>query len=304
MGQIECVPNFSEGRRPEVVDAITDAIRASAPVVFLGASSDPDHNRTVVTFVGEPDDVADAAFAGAVEARERIDLNVHEGAHPRMGAMDVCPFIPLPGEEMSTCVHLAQRVGERIGTELEIPVYLYEDAATRPERRNLPAVRKGQFEGLRDAIGTDPDRVPDYGPERIHPTAGATGVAARFFLVAYNVNLESTDLDAAKEIAVAVRERDGGLPSVKGMGFALEAEGCVQVSMNLCNYRVSPIRTVFDEVARLASERGIDVRESELVGLVPAEALDDETAAHIRLKGFDPNAQLLENRIAAAASSR
>ncbi len=297
MGLFELVPNFSEGRRAEVVDALVEAMLSPGGVYLLDKEMDADHNRCVLTLAGEGDALVEAALRGAAEAVKRIDLNEHRGAHPRMGALDVCPFVPLDDSTMEEAVALARKTGERIGRELEIPVFLYEEAASRPERRNLAKVRKGQFEGLKESIGKDPEREPDFGPNRIHPTAGAVAVGARFFLVAYNVNLETDDVSVAKRIAGKVRERDGGLPSVKALGFFLEDLGLAQVSMNLTNYRVTPIRKAFDAVAAEAEREGVGVRESELVGLVPREALDEETARHIKLVGFDPEVQILERRL-------
>jgi glutamate formiminotransferase len=235
-----------------------------------------------------------AAFAAVQAARERIDLRNHRGEHPRMGATDVLPLVPVQDLSMQDCVDAARRLGRRIGEELQIPVFLYEEAATRPERRNLAFVRQGQFEGLAELIGKDPERDPDFGPRHIHPTAGATAVGARFFLIAYNINLKSDDVQLAKRIAKAIRERDGGFPCVKAMGFFLADRKVAQVSMNLTNFRVTPIVKVYEEVERLAAEQGIEVLESELVGLAPREALPDATVARIRLTGFDPRQQVLE----------
>jgi glutamate formiminotransferase / 5-formyltetrahydrofolate cyclo-ligase len=295
MGLVECVPNFSEGRRPEVVDEIVAAIRSVPGVKLIDRSMDADHNRAVVTFVGEGAPVMEAAFRAASKAKERIDLTRHQGEHPRMGATDVIPFVPLEGTRMEECVALAHALGRRIGTELEIPVFFYEAAATRPGRRNLPDVRKGQFEGLRELIGKDPAREPDEGPrDAIHPTAGATAVGARPFLIAFNVNLRTGDVAVAKEIAKAVREKDGGLPGIKAMGFYLDDLGLSQVSMNVCDFESTGLRRVFDEIARLARERGVEVVESELVGLAPRAALPAGTGEHVRLRGFDPRKQIIE----------
>ena len=292
---VECVPNFSEGRREEVVSEIVAEMTAVDGVTLLGAESDPDHNRSVVTIVGTREPVAEAAFRGVAAARERIDLNSHEGQHKRMGACDVVPFVPVSGVDLDDCAEVARGVGARIGAELEVPVYLYEHAASRPERANLAKIRKPQFEGLRDLIGTDEEHRPDFGPDAIHPTAGITAVGARFFLIAYNVNLDSNDLALAKEIAKSIRERDGGFKCVKAMGFDLAERGIVQVSMNLTNYTVTPIRTVFDAIAEKASAAGVPVLESELVGLAPRAALDPETAAHVKLEGFDASKQVIED---------
>lgn len=292
---VECVPNFSEGRRPEVVRPIVDAIRAVRGVTLLGEEMDPDHNRSVVTFVGPRAPVEAAAFAGVQVAARLIDLNTHRGQHKRMGACDVLPFVPVRGIDLDGCAAMARATGERIGRELGIPVYLYEHAATRPERRNLADIRAPEFEGLKDLIGKDPERVPDFGPNAIHPTAGCMAVGARFFLVAYNINLATRDLKLAKAIAKSIREKDGGFRCVKAMGFELAERGLVQVSMNLTNYTVTPIRTVYDAVAAQAAAAGVDVEESELVGLAPRAALDESTAKHVRLRGFDARKQIIES---------
>ena len=291
---VECVPNFSEGRRADVVDAIVEAIRDAGAVKVLDREMDASHHRAVVTFAGPIPEVEKAAFAGAARARERIDLNRHQGEHPRMGATDVLPFVPVRGTTMEACVALARRVGRRIGAELEIPVFLYEEAATRPERRNLADVRSGEFEGLRERIGKDPARHPDFGPPRIHPTAGATAVGARFFLIAFNVNLASEDVKLAKSIAKQIRERDGGLRCVKALDFFLEERKVAQVSMNLTNYSVMPIEKAFAEIERLARAAGVGILESELVGLAPRAALPDGAAERVKLAGFDPRRQILE----------
>ena len=298
MGLVECVPNFSEGRRKEVVEQILGRVRSVPGVKLIDHSMDPDHNRAVVTFVGEGQACAEAAFRAMAKATELIDLTKHQGEHPRMGATDVVPFVPLSGSTMDECVRLAHGLGERVGRELEIPVFFYEAAARRPERKNLPSVRKGQFEALRDAIGKDPEREPDAGPkDAIHPTAGATAIGARFFLIAFNVNLETEDVQVAKDIAKAVREKDGGLPGIKGMGFFLDDLKLAQVSMNVCNYEATGLRRVYDEIERLARERGVKIRESELVGLAPRAALPAGTGEHVKLRGFDPKKQVIEELI-------
>lgn len=297
---VECVPNFSEGRNVETVDAIV-AAAAREGVTILDREMDASHHRCVLTFAGAPDVVARAAFAAVREAVPRIDLNRHKGEHPRMGACDVVPFVPIAGVTIEEAVKLAEETGARIGAELGIPVFLYAEAARRPERRALPDVRKGEFEGLRDAIGRDPDRAPDFGPARIHPTAGTTAVGARFFLIAYNVQLETSDVEAAKAIAHEIRERDGGLPRVQAKGFDVEVDGrrLAQVSMNLLDFRQTSLARVYDEVERRAKQRGVAIVDSELVGLVPRAALDDATASRIRLRGYDPAKQVLEEVIAA-----
>jgi glutamate formiminotransferase/formiminotetrahydrofolate cyclodeaminase len=298
---VECVPNFSEGRRHEVIATIRDAIAAVRGVSILDVSSDPSHNRTVITFVAPADTVGDAAFAGVRAARETIDLTTHSGEHPRMGATDVVPFVPLDGTTMDECVAIARAVGARIGAELEIPVYLYERAATRPDRENLADVRRGQFEGLRDLIGRDPAREPDFGPARIHPTAGAIAVGARPFLVAYNVYLgPASNLAAAKAIAKAVRASSGGLPAVKALG--LEVDGQAQVSMNLVDTERTPLSRAYEAVRTEAAAHGVTPTWSEIVGLVPERVLFEAGARHVQLRDFSPE-QVLERKIRAAQES-
>jgi glutamate formiminotransferase len=291
-----CVPNFSEGRRHDVIDKIAGEVAAVEGVKLLGADADPDHNRVVVSFVGNRAHVAEAAFRAVAKARELIDLNEHTGEHPRMGAADVLPFVPVQGVTMADCVELAKEVGERIGKELEIPVFLYEKAASRPERENLAAVRKGQFEELKELIGTDPARAPDYGPDRIHPTAGAMAVGARMPLVAYNVNLGTDDIKVAKAVAKAVRQISGGYQFVKAMGFEIKDRGIVQVSMNLVNFKKSPIHRVQETIRREAARYGVPVVGAEVVGLVPMEALVEVAKWYLQLEDFDDE-QVLENRI-------
>ena len=298
MKLVECVPNFSEGRRPEVVGAIRDAMAAVKGVHMLDVSSDTSHNRTVITFVVPVEAAVDAAFAGIRAARERIDLTKHQGEHPRMGATDVVPFIPLEGSTMEDCIVLARTLGERVGRELEIPVFFYEKAATRPERENLADVRRGEFEGLRDEIGKNPARKPDFGPERVHPTAGATAIGARPFLVAYNVYLGGAEnVAVAKDVAKAVRGSSGGLRFVKGLG--LEVDRQAQVSMNLVDTEKTPLYRAFDMVRMEAEARGVSPTWSEIVGLVPERALFDTAARHIRLREFKPE-MVLEHKVRAA----
>ncbi|HMA20287.1 MAG TPA: glutamate formimidoyltransferase, partial [Gemmatimonadaceae bacterium] len=265
MKLIECVPNFSEGRRPEVVGAIRDAIAAVEGVTVLDASSDESHNRSVITFVVPIDHAVQAAFEGIRAAAERIDLRQHSGEHPRIGATDVVPFVPLEDSTMEDCIALAKELGERVGKELGIPVYLYERAATRDTRKNLADVRRGQFEGLRDEIGTNPEREPDFGPNAVHASAGATAVGARPFLVAYNVYLgDAANLALAKSIAKQVRESSGGFKAVKGLG--LEVDGQAQVSMNLVDTDQTALHTVFDFISEKARAEGVEVTWSEIIG--------------------------------------
>ncbi|MBI2797205.1 MAG: glutamate formimidoyltransferase [Gemmatimonadetes bacterium] len=300
MKLIECVPNFSEGRRPEVVAAIRGAIAAVPSVVVLDTSSDPSHNRTVVTFVVAAEHAVAAAFAGIARARDLIDLTTHTGEHPRIGATDVVPFIPLEGASMDDCIALARSLGERVGKELDVPVFLYERAATRPDRENLADIRRGEFELARTEIGTNPNRVPDFGPNRVHPTAGATVIGARPFLVAYNVYLgDAKNLPVAKEVAKAVRGSSGGLRYVKGLG--LEVDGQAQVSMNLVDTDKTPVHRAFDIVKLEAESRGVNVTWSEIVGLVPEKALFDAAARHLQLTQFTP-AQVLDRKVREAVS--
>ncbi len=290
-----CIPNFSEGRRADVVEAIIGAITEDASLILLDQASDAEHNRTVVTFAGPPQAVVDAALRAASVARERIDLTSHEGKHPRMGATDVIPLVPLEDVSMDRCIELAQQLGQRLADELAIPVYLYEEAATRPERRNLAAVRRGEFEGLLEAIA-DPSRRPDFGPSRLHPTAGATAVGARLPLIAYNVNLKTTDVKVARRIARAVRGSSGGLVNVKAMGLSLPERGEVQVSMNLTNYLKTPIYRTLELVRSEAARYGVAVAGSELVGLAPQAALIASAAYYLGLEDFSSD-QVLEQRL-------
>lgn len=292
---IECVPNFSDARRPEVIEAIAAAIRAVPGVALLDIQSDNDHNRSVITMAGAPEPVGEAAFQAVKRAAELIDLDAHQGEHPRLGATDVVPFVPVRGATMADCVALARQVGARIGGELEIPVYLYEEAATRPERRNLADIRRGEYEGLKATIGT-PERAPDFGPARLGP-AGATVVGARGFLIAYNVYLNTDDVAVAKAIAKAVRHSSGGLRHVKALGLLVE--GQAQVSMNLTDFTQSPIHRVVEMIRREAQRYGCLVTRSELVGMLPQQALLDAAVWYLQLDGFDPQ-QVLENQLMAA----
>jgi glutamate formiminotransferase len=296
---LEFVPNFSEGRDRAVVDAIVAAMAAVPGAVVLGCELDGNHHRSVVTLAGEAAAMAGAAVAGARAAMARIDLRAHRGEHKRMGAMDVCPFVPLAGSTMADAVATAQAVGERIGRELGLPVFLYGEACTRETRRVLGNFRNKEFEGLQALVGTDPEYAPDFGPPRLHPQAGAVAVGARTFLIAYNVNLATTDVKLAKDIAKAVREKDGGFKKVQAMGFFLEDKKQAQVSMNLLDYETTSIRTVFDATAKMAAAKGVKVAESELVGLAPAAALDAATAKHIQLPRFDPKQQIVERKLEA-----
>ncbi|TAK14424.1 MAG: glutamate formimidoyltransferase [Anaerolineae bacterium] len=293
---IECIPNFSEGRRPEIIEQILDAIRAVPDAILLNSSSDPDHNRTVVTFVGSPAAVEQAAFAAIAKAQELINLDQHHGEHPRIGATDVVPFVPIRDATMADCVEIARRLGKRVGEELGIAVYLYEKAATSPERENLAAVRSGEYEAWKVEIDVNPERAPDFGPAVATP-AGATVIGARSPLIAWNVYLDRPDLAAAEKIGKAVRHLSGGLRFVKALGLLVE--GQAQISMNLTNYRRTPVHRAVELVRREAARYGLSVTRSELVGLIPQQALTDSAAWYLQLDDFDPM-QVLENRLAAA----
>ena len=300
MSLVECVPNFSEGRRPEVIAAIRDAIAVVEGTVILDVSSDPSHNRTVVTFVAPVASAASAAFAGIAKAAELIDLNHHTGEHPRIGATDVCPFIPLEGTSMEDCIVLARTLGARVGKELGIPVFLYERAASRPDRTNLADIRRGEFELAKTELGTNPDRDPDFGPNAIHPTAGATVIGARPFLVAFNVYLGGKEnLPVAKSVAKAVRGSSGGLKGVKGLG--MEVDGQAQVSMNLVDLDATPLHRAYEMVRMEAESLGVTPTWSEIVGLVPERALFEAAARHLRWRTYTPEL-VLERQVRKAAS--
>ncbi len=296
---IECIPNFSEARRPEIIDQIAAAVQSVSEVKLLDRSSDLDHNRTVLTFVGSPAGVEEAAFRAIQTAAELIDLDQHTGAHPRIGATDVCPFVPLSNARMEDCVAIAQRLGQRVGSELGIPVYLYEAAATRPERTNLENVRRGQYEGLKVEVESNPERQPDFGPSKL-PRAGATVIGARNPLIAFNVYLTTDDVDIAKKIAKAVRQSSGGLRYVKGLGLLVD--GRAQVSMNLTNFRETPVARVVEFIRREAGRYGVGIHHSELVGLIPQEALVDAAVWYTQLDQFDKE-QILESRLFSAQSA-
>ena len=290
---VECVPNFSEGRRQPVIDAIAAAIGSVDGVRVLDVQSDADHNRTVVTFVGGPEAVAEGAFQSIATAAQLIDLDHHRGEHPRIGAADVVPLVPVRGVAMEECVALARQLGQRVGEELRIPVYLYEEAATRPERRNLADVRRGEYEGLKEEIRTNPDRAPDFGPARLGP-AGATVIGARPFLIAYNVFLTTGDVEIARQIARALRHSSGGLRYVRALGLLVA--GKAQVSMNLTDFRHTPVHRVVEMIRREAARHGVAVERSELIGLIPQQALLDAAQWYLQLDGFTPD-QVLENKL-------
>ncbi|HEV8263868.1 MAG TPA: glutamate formimidoyltransferase [Gemmatimonadales bacterium] len=290
---VECVPNFSEGRDSAVLDALRAAIVAVPGVRLLDVQADPSHNRSVFTFVAPPPAALEAAFRAMQAATARIDLRRHAGEHPRMGATDVVPFVPVRDVTMNDCVSLARQLGERVGRELEIPVFLYAKAAARPERERLPDIRKGEFEGLKDRIGADAAADPDFGPNRIHPTAGATAIGARPFLVAYNIYLDTPDVAIAKEIAKKIRTSSGGLPAVQASGF--EVGGKAQVSMNLLDIDETPPAKVFEVVKAEAATRGVKIDQSEIVGLIPERAILGAAGAALQLP--DAADHLLEARI-------
>ncbi len=296
---VECIPNFSEGRDIAKIDQIVAEIQ-SAGVTLLDKEMNADHHRAVVTFIGEPEAVLEAAFRGVRKAAALIDLTKHKGEHPRIGATDVVPFVPITNISTEECVELARRLGKRIAEELEIPVYLYEAAATRPDRENLANLRKGEFEGLSKEIETDPERAPDFGAPKIHPTAGATVVGARFPLIAYNVNLNTSDVTVAKNIANAIRFMSGGFRYVKALGFQLKEENRAQVSINMTNYLKTPLFRVFEAVRREAQRYGVNIKESEVVGLIPEKALIDAAIYYLQLDRFSEN-QILEYHLRGTA---
>src|ERR1700758_5589800 len=297
---VECVPNFSEGRDGAKVDAIIEAMRLDG-VYLLDREMDADHNRCVITLVGEREPIQEAAVRGVGKAAELIDLNKHQGAHPRMGAADVVPFIPIEGVTIEDCVAMARHVGEQIWKRYQIPVYLYEAAATTPERQNLENIRRGQFEGIRAEIATNPARRPDFGEPRVHPTAGATVVGARKFLIAYNVFVNTADVAIAKKIAKAVRFSSGGMRFVKGAGFLVR--GLAQVSMNHTDFEQTPIHRVFEFVRREAARYGVAPVSSEVVGLIPKKALEQAAEWFLQVENFD-SSLILENRLAAVMSGK
>jgi glutamate formiminotransferase / 5-formyltetrahydrofolate cyclo-ligase len=292
---IESVPNISEGQRLDVVDAIVEAVRRSGPVRVLDRSSDPDHNRTVLTLAGEPQAVLQGLEALVAACVERVDLTKHRGRHPRMGAVDVIPLIPIRDVTMADCVAWARALAERVSRRHDLPVYLYEEAATAPHRRDLAAIRKGEFEGFPDKI-RDPQWRPDFGPERVHPTAGCVAIGGREFLIAYNINLATADVEVARRIAQAIRHSSGGLRYVKAMGLLLEDRRQAQVSINMTDFRRTPLHRVFDMVRSEAERYGVAIAGSEIVGLVPEDALLEAAGHYLRLEGFDLG-RVLERRL-------
>lgn len=293
---VKCVPNISEGRDLSRVDQVIRAITAHPGILLLHRTSDVDHNRSVITFAGPAASILDAAVAAVGKAAELIDLRVQRGVHPRLGALDVLPFVPLEGTTLGECVELAHKAGERIWSELRIPVYFYEAAALRAERKKLEDVRRGEFEGLAQAVHASPDKRPDVGGPGLHTTAGAVIVGARKVLIAYNINLHTADLAIAKEIAAKIRERGGGFAGLKALGVPLASRSMVQVSMNVTDHEATPLHIIYKRVEELAAAHGVTVAESELIGLVPQQALETAAAGFLQLTDFRRD-RVLENRI-------
>lgn len=296
MQLIECVPNFSEGRRQEVIDEIVNCFRDKRGVYLFDHRADEDHNRLVVSLVGAPVPICDALIEAAKAAEKRIDMNKHQGGHPRIGAVDVVPFTPIKGISMDECIELAHAFGERYYKETGIPVYFYEDAAKRPERKRLEVIRKGQYETLKEEAKTKPERRPDVGEACLHPTAGATVIGARKFLVAFNVNLDTTDVAIAKKIAAAVRASSGGFCCVKGIGLALEERGITQVSMNLVDYEKNSLYRVLETIRMEARRWGVSVIETEVYGMIPVNAILESAAYYLQIADFKPE-QVLELKL-------
>lgn len=293
---IECVPNCSEGRNKEVIEYIADAVRAVPGVVITDYSSDESHNRSVFTIVGDPDQMAEAAFQFAKACVEKIDMTKHEGAHPRMGAVDVIPFTPVKDVSMEECIELSKKVAERIWTELGMPVTLYEESCTAPHRRNLAAIRKGQFEAMPEKL-KDPQWHPDYGNQEIHPTAGIVAVGARFPLVAFNINLSTSDIEIANKIAKTIRESSGGMKWIKAIGVMLEDRNIAQVSINMINYTKTPMYRVFENVRFEAERYGVQIVGSEVIGVVPMDAMIDAAEYYLKVENFDKDSQVMEKHL-------
>ena len=300
---VECVPNFSEGRDPQKVEAIIQALLAGPDVYLLDKEMDADHNRCVITLVGTREQIGEAALRGIGRAVELIDLNHHQGAHPRLGATDVVPFVPISGVTIDDCIRIAEWVAEEAWRHFRVPTYLYEAASRKPERKNLENIRRGQFEGVREEVRTNPERQPDFGEAELHPTAGATVVGARKFLIAYNINLNTAEVGLAKTIAKEIRASSGGFPCVKAMGVDLVARGLAQVSMNLTDFETTSIGTVFDAVTREAANAGVTVVGSEIVGLIPRKALEDAAVHYLRVESYRPDL-IVENRLASVLNQK
>ena len=293
---VECVPNISEGRNTEIIEAVIDQVRAVAGVTLLDYSSDPSHNRSVITFIGNPEGVAEAAVRVAKKAAELIDLNKHEGEHPRMGAVDVIPFIPIKEMTSADCVELSKQVAKRVWEEAKIPVFLYEDSASAPHRVNLAAIRKGQFEGMAQKV-KEAEWEPDFGGKTIHPTAGVVAVGARMPLVAFNINLSTSDVEIASKIAKIIRRSSGGFDCVKALGVMLEDRNVAQVSINMTNFHKTPLYRVLELTKAEAARWGVHVIGTEIIGLTPMQALIDSAEYYLQIENFDFNKQVLENHI-------
>ena len=293
---VECIPNISEGRNTEVIEAVLDTVRATAGVTLLDYSSDPSHNRTVITFLGSPEGVQDAAVALAKKAAELIDLTKHEGEHPRMGAVDVIPFVPIKEISKEECIELSKVVAERVWNEAKMPVFLYEDSASTPARVNLAKIRKGQFEGMAEKV-LEPEWEPDFGGRTIHPTAGVVAVGCRMPLVAFNINLNTPNLDVASAIAKVIRRSSGGFDCVKALGVMLEDRNIAQVSINMTNFNKTPLYRVLELVKAEAKRWGVTVVGTEIIGLTPMNALIDSAEYYLQIENFDKNKQVLENYI-------
>ena len=290
---MECIPNISEGRRLELVNEFADIVRAVPGVTLIDYSSDASHNRSVFTFLGDPEQVMEAAFRFAKHAVEKIDLRVHEGEHPRMGAVDVIPFVPIRDMDMAECVELSKKLGERIANELDLPVFLYEESASAPHRKNLAAIRKGQFEGMAAKV-LEEQWHPDFGGNRIHPSAGVVAVGARQPLIAFNINLDTSDVSIAKKIAKIIREKDGGFRAVKALGVMLEERNIAQVSINMCDYKQTPLYRVLEFVRFEAARYGVHVVGTEVIGLAPMMAFVDAADYYLQIEKFDAQKQVLE----------
>ena len=290
---MECIPNISEGRRMDLVEEFADVVRAVPGVTLIDYSSDASHNRSVFTFLGDPDQVMEAAFRFAQHAVEKIDLRVHEGEHPRMGAVDVIPFVPIRDMDMQECVERSKVLGERIAGELDLPVFLYEESASAPHRKNLAAIRKGQFEGMAEKV-LEEQWHPDFGGNRIHPSAGVVAVGARQPLIAFNINLDTSDVSIAKKIAKIIREKDGGFRAVKALGVMLEERNIAQVSINMCDYKQTPLYRVLEFVRFEAARYGVHVVGTEIIGLAPMMAFVDAADYYLQIEKFDAFKQVLE----------
>lgn len=293
---VECVPNISEGRNPEIIEAVIDQVRAVRGVTLLDYSSDPSHNRTVITFIGNPEGVKEAAVGVAKKAAELIDLTKHQGEHPRMGAVDVIPFIPIKEMEVAECVELSKEVAKRVWEEAKMPVFLYEDSATAPHRVNLASIRKGQFEGMAQKVQEE-QWEPDFGGRTIHPTAGVVAVGARMPLVAFNINLSTSDIEIASKIAKIIRRSSGGFDCVKALGVMLEDRNIAQVSINMTNFHKTPLYRVLEITKAEAARWGVHVVGTEIIGLTPMRALIDSAEYYLQIENFDFDKQVLENHI-------